>query len=423
MANKNIPQIRFKGFEGEWEEKIFEDICTFGNGYTPSKAIDAYWEKGTLPWFRLEDIRENGRILKDSIQHITPQAVKGKLFPANSIIMSTTATIGEHALLIADSLANQQFTFFIKNVNRYNYNDLFFFYKCFSIGDWCKKNSNAGGLLAVNMPELKKLIISFPNSISEQTRIASLFTSLDKQISCSEAKLDKLRAIKKTLLKKMFASTGEKTPQIRFKGFDGEWEEKSFAEIFDVYANIALSRSQLDKNGGKVQSIHYGDILIKYGSILNAEINTIPYINQDVDLKFSLQNKVNNGDIIIADAAEDSTVGKCVEVENIGDKIILSGLHTIPCRPKIKFGNGFMGHYMNSSAYHSTLLQIMQGTKVSSISKKAISKTNLKYAKSLAEQSKIASLFTSLDKQIRVQEAKTEKLKAIKKTLLKKMFV
>lgn len=423
MATINIPQIRFKGFEGEWEKKIFEDICTFGNGYTPSKAIDEYWENGTLPWYRMEDIRENGRILKDSIQHITPKAVKGKLFPANSIIMSTTATIGEHALLIADSLANQRFTFFIKNVNRYNYDDLFFFYKCYSIGEWCKKNANAGGLLAVNMPELKKLGLSFPTSISEQTRIASLFTAIDKQISTSEAKLDKLRTIKKTLLKKMFAAQGELTPQIRFKGFDGEWEKKTFSDVFSLYSNYSFSRSQLNENNGEIKSIHYGDILIKYGAILDAMKEDIPYLNSDINVPLLSQNFVKDGDIIIADAAEDSAVGKCIEIKNIGKRITLSGLHTIPCRPKIQFGKGFLGHYMNSSAYHSTLIQIMQGTKVSSISKKAISKTYLNYTPNISEQTRIASLFTALDKQISTSEAKLEKLRTIKKTLLKKMFV
>ena len=78
---------------------------------------------------------------------------------------------------------------------------------------------------------------------------------------------------------------------------------------------------------------------------------------------------------------------------------------------------------MNSSAYHSTLIQIMQGTKVSSISKKAISKTYLNYTPNISEQTRIASLFTALDKQISTSEAKLEKLRTIKKTLLKKMFV
>lgn len=95
--------------------KMLSEVFDIKNGYTPSKANKEFWKNGTIPWFRMEDIRENGRILNDSIQHITPQAVKGgKLFPANSIIVATTATIGEHALITVDSLANQRFTFLSK---------------------------------------------------------------------------------------------------------------------------------------------------------------------------------------------------------------------------------------------------------------------------------------------------------------------
>lgn len=100
-------------FEGrddvQWMK--LEDVFELRNGYTPSKNNPEFWNDGTIPWYRMEDIRVNGRILKDSIQHITPLAIKGKgLFEANSFIIATTATIGEHALLIADSLASQRFT-------------------------------------------------------------------------------------------------------------------------------------------------------------------------------------------------------------------------------------------------------------------------------------------------------------------------
>ncbi|WP_143428262.1 restriction endonuclease subunit S, partial [Helicobacter pylori] len=78
------------------EFKTLEEVFEIKNGYTPSKNNPEFWKNGTIPWFRMEDLRENGRILKDSIQHITPKALKGKkLFPKNSIIISTTATIGE----------------------------------------------------------------------------------------------------------------------------------------------------------------------------------------------------------------------------------------------------------------------------------------------------------------------------------------
>ncbi|GAA9081114.1 restriction endonuclease subunit S [Helicobacter pylori] len=146
------------------EFKTLEEVFEIKNGYTPSKNNPEFWEKGTIPWFRMEDIRENGRILKDSIQHITPKALKNKkLFPKNSIIISTTATIGEHALLIVDSLANQRFTFLSKKANCGIALDMkFFFYQCFLLGEWCKNNTNVSGFASVDMTAFKKYKFPIP---------------------------------------------------------------------------------------------------------------------------------------------------------------------------------------------------------------------------------------------------------------------
>ena len=110
-GSADTPRLRFRGFTEPWQRKKLGELFTLRNGYTPSKDNQKYWENGSISWFRMEDIRENGHILKDAIQKVTPEAVKGAgLFPANSFILSTTATIGEHAWIIADSLANQRFT-------------------------------------------------------------------------------------------------------------------------------------------------------------------------------------------------------------------------------------------------------------------------------------------------------------------------
>lgn len=193
---------RLPGFKGEWKEYTLENLFNFGNGYTPSKANPLYWSNGTLPWFRMDDIRIHGRILKDSIQHITPESVKGRgLFPANSIILSTTATIGEHALLIADSLANQQFTFLSRKANRSNIVDImYFFHYCFLLGDWCRANVNFGGLTAVNVEDLKRYCIKLP-PIDEQRAIAHVLSTMDSDISALETKRDKYRQIKQGMMR------------------------------------------------------------------------------------------------------------------------------------------------------------------------------------------------------------------------------
>lgn len=202
---ESTPRLRFPGFEGEWDTPTIAEVFEIRNGYTPSKRVAEYWEGGTIPWFRMEDIRENGGILVDSIQHITRDAVKGSgLFKKNSIIVATTATIGVHAMLIADSLANQQFSNFSIRESLINkYSPKFVYYAFFGIDEWCKKNTNAGGLLSVNMPALLKQVFFTP-TFTEQQTIASFLSELDNLIAAESDKLENLKNYKKGLMQQLF---------------------------------------------------------------------------------------------------------------------------------------------------------------------------------------------------------------------------
>ena len=88
-----------------------QEVFDLRNGYTPSKSNPKFWIDGTVPWFRMEDIQKNGRILNTAIQSVNVSALKGAgMYEANSILMSTSATIGEHAMVTVPFLANQRFT-------------------------------------------------------------------------------------------------------------------------------------------------------------------------------------------------------------------------------------------------------------------------------------------------------------------------
>ena len=141
-----------------------EEIFEMRNGYTPSKNNPLFWEGGTIPWFRMEDIRDFGRILSDSYQHITPAAIKGKgLFEKNSFILATTATIGEHAMLIVDSLANQQFTNLkIRKSLEDKLLTKFIYYYMFIVDEFCKNNTNVSGFASVDMGKLKRMPFPIP---------------------------------------------------------------------------------------------------------------------------------------------------------------------------------------------------------------------------------------------------------------------
>lgn len=160
------------------------------NGYTPSKNNPEYWENGDVPWFRMEDIRANGRILSDSILHVNMCAVKGNLFPKDSLIIATSATIGEHALLKCDSLSNQRFTYLMLKSQFKDKADIkFLFYYCFILDKWCLENVNQGGFASVNMPAFYNFEFPVP-PLSVQHKIVEIldnFTSLEAEL---EAELE-----------------------------------------------------------------------------------------------------------------------------------------------------------------------------------------------------------------------------------------
>ena len=211
-------------------------------------------------------------------------------------------------------------------------------------------------------------------------------------------------------------------PQLRFAGFDDTWEQRKFDEVFDcTIPNNTLSRAELNYESGSVRNIHYGDILIKYGSVVDVQNDEIPFATgkSSDDFKGAL---LQDGDIIIADTAEDETTGKACEIGNSQGLDVVSGLHTMVCRPRNKMALGYLGYYLNSDAYHHQLLPLMQGIKVLSLSRTNVQKTMVCYPKSKAEQQLIADCFRNLDNLITLHQRKYDKLTNVKKSMLEKMF-
>jgi len=212
------------------------ELFTIKNGYTPSKAKPEYWEGGTLPWFRMEDIRKNGRILSDSIQHITPIAIKGQLFTANSIIIATTATIGEHALLVADSLANQRFTFLSRKLNHIEDLDpKFIFYYCYKLGEWCKDNVNASSFSSVDMDKFRRYYFPLPPLPIQQeiVRILDKFTALEAELEAElEARKKQYEYYRSHLL-----TFGDNVPRVKL------------VDIADLSRGVRVVKKQLKPEG------------------------------------------------------------------------------------------------------------------------------------------------------------------------------
>ena len=192
MSEMSYLEKLLDGIEVEWVP--VSELFQIKNGYTPSKSKKEFWENGTIPWFRLEDVRVNGRELNDSIQHINPLGVKGFLFPKNSIFMSTTATIGEYALVRVPYLTNQQITnFSISEKFSEAVNIKYIFYRFYDFGKWCTENANkSGGVSIIGLKKLSQYQFPIPcpdnpeKSLaiqSEIVRILDKFTALTAELT------------------------------------------------------------------------------------------------------------------------------------------------------------------------------------------------------------------------------------------------
>ncbi|HEM4066143.1 TPA: restriction endonuclease subunit S [Streptococcus suis] len=275
---------------------------------------------------------------------------------------------------------------------------------------------------AIKDSVFKGLPIPLP-TLPEQEAIGSFFSDLDQLITLHQRKLDDVKELKKALLQKMFPKgNGNDFPELRFPEFTDAWKQRKLGEVadFSIKTN-SLSRDKLSSYFYEVQNIHYGDILTKYDAILDVCNKELPSIIGSTISDFA-DDLLIEGDIVFADAAEDSTVGKAVEVRNFKGKNVVSGLHTIVARPKVSYAPYYLGYLINSTAYHNQILPLMQGTKVSSISKANLKSTTVVFP-TLPEQEAIGNFFSDLDQLITLHQRQLDHLKLLKKALLQQMFI
>ena len=222
--------------------------------------------------------------------------------------------------------------------------------------------------MAVSPEDFVSIKCCFPQK-AEQTRLAEFITLLDNRIAAQGKYVESLKKYKRGLSNSLFdrLSAGSESRLC------------IFGDMMTILQNNTFSRDNLSVGGNGVRNIHYGDVLIKYGAVLDLHSENVPVINAEQDIsKFSALSYLRNGDVVFADTAEDYTVGKSTEIIGAENIAALSGLHTIPCRPQDSFAPMYLGYYFNSDYFKKQLYPMIQGTKVSSISKSEIIKTKIR---------------------------------------------
>ena len=268
------------------------------------------------------------------------------------------------------------------------------------------------GLLNVPTDEFFATKHYLPRNTAEQRKIADFLIALDRRIDAQQSLVDNLKKYKRGLSLSLFDEISKSgCPTILF------------ADGFRLLQNNTFSRDDLSYHVGDVRNIHYGDVLIKYGTVTDIGVLSVPFIKSDRDIeKFSASSYLRNGDIVFADTAEDYTVGKATEIAGVTNQQVLSGLHTIPCRPHDRFAPMFLGYYFNSHHFRRQIYRMIQGIKVSSISKSEIVKTTI-LTPPYDVQHKVASVLSEVDHLIEKEAETAIVLQKIRRGLLQQLFI
>jgi len=197
------------------------------------------------------------------------------------------------------------------------------------------------------------------------------------------------------------------------------WKVKRLKDIFDFFPTSSYSRSKLIEQG-EIGYIHYGDIHTQFDRVLDLKKDVVPFIPKELMKKYE---NLKDGDIVVSDASEDWTgVGKCIEIINIEDKKIISGLHTLHLRPKsVDFILGIKGYILSIYQVAVSIKSLATGMKVYGISKPNLGRVILPIPPK-PEQTAIATILSKVDEAIETTRQSIKAAKKLKKALMQNLL-
>ena len=408
MNKQQEPRLRFKGFTGAWEEKRLSDVVEIVGGGTPDTNNSAYWG-GEIDWYSPTEIGENvyanGSIRKITLLGL--QKSSAVILPADRTVLFTSrASIGDMAILTKQGATNQGFQSFIV---REGLNIYFLYTMGFKIKEYALKNASGATFLEISKTQLLQMESLFP-SLTEQTHLGLFFRRLDSQIAESRAVLEKSRQLKKAMLAKMFPANGEKIPKIRFKGFEGEWEEKMLGENANFTKGCGYSKSDLTEDGFPI--ILYGRLYTQYENII-----------EDVDTFVSYDDSAlkSQGNEVIMPASGE-TAEDIVRASAVYQRGVILGGDLNVITPNKEIFSTFLALTLTNWRNRKELAKKAQGKSVVHLRNDDLKSCKILFP-SLAEQTQIGNFFRQLDETIALQSAEVEKLNQLKTGRLAAMLV
>ena len=403
---KNIPEIRIKGFEGEWKEKLIGDISDSFSGGTPNAHEPSYYG-GKIPFIRSGEIGSNKTEL--FLTDKGYQNSSAKIVEKGTLLYALYgATSGEVAISNINGAINQAILAIYPHKG---YDSVFMHY-------WLKANKKdiistylQGGQGNLSGELVKSIKILFPN-LAEQQSLGSFFSSFDRLLSDHHRRLENLRRVKKSMLQKMFPQQGQTVPEIRFKGFSGEWEKAKLSTFLEVSE---------EKNSDNFYGIE--DVLSvsgDYGVVNQIEFQGRSFAGASV----AGYGVAETGDVIYTKSPLKSNPYGIIKT-NKGKPGIVSVLYGVYHPIKGRTESSFVQTYFESDARLNNYLRVLinKGSKNTLLISDEDALRGEVCFPSYEEQQRLSSFFTSLDNLINDEVNYIDQLTRVKSTLLQKMFV
>ena len=402
------PKIRFKRFDNDWEQRKLGDLAEIVGGGTPSTSIDLYWD-GEIDWYAPAEIGDQ-IYLESSQRKITEEGLNkssAKMLPVGTVLFTSRAGIGKTAILQKESCTNQGFQSIVPN--KVKLDSYFIFTRSEELKRYGETVGAGSTFVEVSGKQMANMELMMPMTMQEQQKIGAYFSKIDHLITLHQRKCEDTKKLKKYMLQKMFPQNGSKVPEIRFKGFTDDWEQRKLGEIC----------SRIQGNDGRMElpilTISAGNGWMKQEDRFSGNIAGKEQKNYTLLKKGELS--YNHGNSKLA------KYGTVFSLQTYEEALVPRVYHSF----KIENGNANFIEY-----YFATKLPDRELGKLISSGARMDGLLNIGYDDFMGislllpktqEQNHIAGYFRIFDRLITLHQNKCDELKKIKKYMLQNMFV
>lgn len=411
MEKHKCPEIRFRQFRDDWDETTLGEVVDIVGGGTPDTNVPEFWN-GDIDWYSPTEIGENV-YANGSIKKITVVGLKNssaKILPAKkTVLFSSRAGIGEMAILNKPAATNQGFQSFIANNI-----DVYFLYSMgFKIKKFALSKASGSTFLEISRNQLAQMEFFAPLVESgEQTQIGNFFQNLDQSIALHEKKLTQTQNLKKAMLEKMFPKAGSKQPEIRLKGFSGEWVLQPLENIFGKIRNAFVGTAT-------PYYVKSGRFYLESNNVKDGKINRKSEIFINDYFYYKQQDKwLKTNDIVMVQS------GHVGHAAVITEELNNSAAHALIMFTdyKVDADPHFINYQIQTDNAKNEIDKITTGNTIKHILSSDMKKFSLLFP-CVKEQIQIGKFFKQLDETLALQQQQLQTLKNLKQAFLGKMFV